>query len=313
MITYILHRLLYTVPIAIGVSIIVFSLVQLAPGDPLSAVMGEVDQKMIEEMRTAFCYDKPLPLQYITWLGSVSLGELGYSLRSGEPVLQILKSAAANTMALGVLSSLLGFSLGIAAGMVAGYRNGTWLDTAVSSAAITGVSMPHYWLAIVLVIVFSVELGWLPAVGAGSASTVFSWEALKHMILPTVALCAIPCAIVARTTRACVMEILSMEFVEALRARGLSERRITLHVTRNALPTVLAVMGLQFAHLLGGSILVETVFSWPGTGLVLNQAIFDRDIPVLQGTILLLAMFFVLTNLLVDILQTWADPRISRR
>lgn len=312
MFQYILSRLLYTFPIAIGVSLIVFSLVHLAPGDPLSAVMGEVDQTMIAEMRASFGYDKPLPLQYMTWLGSVSSGELGYSLRSGQAVLEILLSAAANTIALGVLASLLGFSVGIAAGMFAGYRNGTWLDKVVSASAIAGVSMPHYWLAIVLVIVFSVEWGLLPAVGAGSASSMFSWESFRHMILPTIALSAIPCAIVARTTRACVMEILSMEFVEALRARGLSESRITLHVTRNALPTVLAVMGLQFANLLGGSILVETVFAWPGTGSVLNQAIFDRDIPVLQGTILLLAMFFVVTNLVIDILQTWADPRVSR-
>jgi len=141
---------------------------------------------------------------------------------------------------------------------------------------------------------------------------VLSWAAWRHMVLPVVALAAIPGAIIARTARAAVMEILNMEFVEALRARGLSERRILWHVARNALPTVLAVMGLQFAHLLGGSILVETVFTWPGTGYLLNLAIFDRDMPVLQGTIMLLALFFVLTNLVVDILQAWADPRISR-
>jgi peptide/nickel transport system permease protein len=172
--------------------------------------------------------------------------------------------------------------------------------------------MPHYWLAIILVIIFSVHLGWLPSVGSGSGEAFWSWAAWRHMVLPVVALAAIPAAIVARTARASVMEILSMEFVEALRARGLSERRILWHVGRNALPTVLAVMGLQFAHLLGGSILVETVFTWPGTGQLLNMAIFDRDMPVLQGTIMLLALFFVLTNLVVDILQAWADPRISR-
>jgi len=149
-------------------------------------------------------------------------------------------------------------------------------------------------------------------VGAGSADSFWSWEAWRHMLLPALALAAIPGAVVARTARAAVMEILSMEFVEALRARGLSERRILLHVARNALPTVLAVMGLQFAHLLAGSILVETVFTWPGTGYLLNLAIFDRDMPVLQATLMLLAFFFVFTNLVVDILQAWADPRINR-
>lgn len=312
MLYYILRRVMYALPIALGVSVVVFSLVHLAPGDPLSAVMGEADAKLLAEMRAQFGYDKPIVIQYFIWLGNVVTGDLGYSLRSGVPVLGVILPATVNTIAIGVLASLTGFSLGVVAGMFAGYNHGSWLDKVVSSTAITGVSMPSYWLAIILVIVFSVELGWLPAMGAGSAATMFSLEALSHMVLPTLALAAIPCAIVARTTRACVMEILSQEFVEALRARGLSERRIVLHVTRNAMPTVMTVMGLQFAHLLGGSILVETVFSWPGTGYLLNLAIFDRDMPVLQGTILLLSMFFVMTNLVIDIMQTWVDPRISR-
>ncbi len=312
MLRYILYRILYTIPIAIGVSLVVFTLIHLAPGDPLSAVMGEVDQKMLEEMRASFGYDKPLPVQYFMWLGHTLIGDMGYSLRSGAPVFPMLIAAAKNTMAIGVAAALLGFVIGVAAGMVAGYNHGTWLDKAVSSGAIAGVSMPAYWFAILLVIVFSVQLGWLPSVGAGARESFWSWDAWRHMILPIVALAAIPGAIVARTARAAVMEILTMEFVEALRARGLSERRILWHVARNALPTVLAVMGLQFAHLLGGSILVETVFTWPGTGYLLNLAIFDRDMPVLQGTIMLLALFFVVTNLVVDILQAWADPRISR-
>ena len=312
MLKYILYRILYTLPIAIGVSLVVFTLVHLAPGDPLSAVMGEVDQKMLAEMRASFGYDKPLPIQYFLWLGNTLTGDMGYSLRSGAPVFPMLIAAAMKTMAIGVAAALLGFVFGVVAGMLAGYNHGTWLDKAVSSVAIAGVSMPHYWLAIILVIVFSVQLGWLPSVGAGSPESFWSWEAWRHMVLPAVALAAIPGAIVARTARAAVMEILSMEFVEALRARGLTERRILVHVARNALPTVLAVMGLQFAHLLAGSILVETVFTWPGTGYLLNLAIFDRDMPVLQGTLMLLAMFFVFTNLVVDILQAWADPRINR-
>jgi peptide/nickel transport system permease protein len=312
MLAYIIRRILYTIPIAIGVSLVVFGLVHVAPGDPLSAVMGEVDQRMLAEMRASFGYDRPLPVQYLMWLGNTLTGDMGYSLRSGAPVFPMLMTAAKNTIAIGVAAALLGFIFGVTAGMIAGYHNGTWVDKVVSSTAIAGVSMPHYWLAIILVIIFSVQLGWLPSVGAGAAETIWSWEAWRHMILPVLALAAIPGAVVARTARASVMEILSMEFVEALRARGLSERRILWHVARNALPTVLAVMGLQFANLLGGSILVETVFTWPGTGYLLNLAIFDRDMPVLQGTIMLLALFFVLTNLVVDILQTWADPRISR-
>ena len=312
MLHYVLRRLVYTLPIAFGVSVVVFALIHLAPGDPLSAIMGEVDARLLAEMRAQFGYDKPIIVQYFIWLGNVVTGDFGYSLRTGAPVLPIVLAAAVNTIAIGILASLVGFSAGIVAGMFAGYQNGSWLDKVVSATAISGVSMPSYWLAIILVIVFSVELGWLPSMGAAADAALYSREALSHMVLPSLALAAIPCAIVARTTRACVMEILSQEFVEALRARGLSERRILLHVTRNAMPTVLAVMGLQFAHLLAGSILIETVFSWPGTGYLLNLAIFDRDMPLLQGTILLLSMFFVLANLVVDIAQTWVDPRISR-
>jgi len=312
MLKYILWRSLYTLPIALGVSLVVFALIHLAPGDPLSAVVGEADQKLLAEMRASFGYDKPLPVQYFMWLGATLTGDMGYSLRTGAPVFPTLLSAAKNTIVIGVAAALLGFVFGVVSGLLAGYHHGTWIDKAVSSAAIAGVSMPHYWLAIILVVIFSVHLGLLPSIGAGSAESFWSWEAWKHMVLPVVALAAIPGAIVARTARASVMEILNMEFVEALRARGLSERRILWHVARNALPTVLAVMGLQFAHLLGGSILVETVFTWPGTGHLLNLAIFDRDMPVLQGTIMLLALFFVLTNLVVDILQAWVDPRISR-
>src|ERR1043166_1014536 len=312
MLYYILRRILYVIPIAIGVSLIVFSLIHLAPGDPLAAVIGEADQRFLQEMRASFGMDNPLPLQSLHWVGRALHGDLGVSLKSGEPVTHAVLPAARNTIAIGVLAALLGFSIGVLAGMLAGYNHGGWLDKLCSAFAISGVSMPTYWLSIILVIVFSVELGWLPAMGIGTEDNLFNWDNLSHMLLPVIALAAIPAAIVARTMRACVMEILSQEFVEAQRAKGLSERRILWHVVKNALPTMLAVMGLQFAHLLGGSILVETVFSWPGTGYLMNIAIATRDIPLLQGVLLLLSMFFVVTNLLVDILQTMVDPRFQR-
>ncbi len=184
-----------------------------------------------------------------------------------------------------------------------------------TALAITGVSIPHYWLAIVLVIVFSVELMLLPALGmtdSGSTRFVFSAENLRHMVLPVIALSVIPAGIITRTVRGAVAELLNMEFVEALRAKGLSEFKIIRHVAKNAAPQVMAVMGLQLGYLLGGSILIETVFAWPGTGLLLNNAIFSRDIPMLQGTILALALIFVTLNLLVDIMQAALDPRIKR-
>jgi peptide/nickel transport system permease protein len=177
------------------------------------------------------------------------------------------------------------------------------------------VSVPHYWLGLVLTIVFSVKLGWLPAMGAGPAdSNGWAWDSahLRHLLLPAATLCVIPMGIVTRTVRALVAETLNQEFVVALRARGLKPTAIFVHVARNALPTVLAVAGLQIGYLMGGSILVETVFAWPGTGFLLNTAIFQRDLPLLQGTILVLCLFFVALNLLVDMLQPLIDPRIAR-
>jgi peptide/nickel transport system permease protein len=185
----------------------------------------------------------------------------------------------------------------------------------VTGIAVTGVSMPHYWLGMVLVIIFSVLLDWLPAMGAGatgSDSWTWDWEHVKYLVLPAVTLSFIPMGIVTRTVRAIVAEILNQEFVQALRAKGLNSLGVFKHVVKNAAPTALAVMGIQLGYLLGGSILVETVFAWPGTGFLLNTAIFQRDLPLLQGTILFLALFFVLLNLIVDVIQGLFDPRIKR-
>jgi peptide/nickel transport system permease protein len=180
---------------------------------------------------------------------------------------------------------------------------------------VTGVSMPHYWLGMVLVIIFSVLLDWLPAMGAGASGSddwMWDWEHMKYLVLPAVTLSFIPMGIVTRTVRAIVAEILNQEFVQALYAKGMSAFGVFRHVVKNAAPTALAVMGIQLGYLLGGSILVETVFAWPGTGFLLNTAIFQRDLPLLQGTILFLALFFVLLNLIVDVAQGLFDPRIKR-
>ena len=199
--------------------------------------------------------------------------------------------------------------------MVAGYVRNSWIDKVVTAIAVTGVSLPHYWLGMVMVIIFSVLLDWLPSMGAGAGGSdawTWDWEHVRFMVLPAVTLSFIPMGIVMRTTRAVVAEILNQEFVQALRAKGMDSLGVFKHVVKNAAPTLLAVMGIQLGYLLGGSILVETVFSWPGTGFLLNTAIFQRDLPLLQGTILFLAMFFVVLNVLVDILQSIFDPRIRR-
>jgi peptide/nickel transport system permease protein len=313
---YLLKRLGLVVPIALAVSAVCFSLVYLAPGDPLSAVVpSDASQEMIEELKKEYGFDKPIPVQYGLWLARAIGGDLGQSIATGRPVASEIGKAIGNTLILALAAALVGFTLGAVFGTIAGYFNGSWIDKAVSALAVAGVSVPHYWLGMVLVIVFSVILGWLPAMGAGpSGSGEWAWDAehLKHLVLPAIALSVIPTSIVTRTIRALVADILSKEFVTALRAKGLSEWQVFVHVVKNTAPTALAVMGVQLGYLMGGSILIETVFSWPGTGFLLNTAIFQRDVPLLQGTILVLALFFVGLNLVVDILQTTLDPRIRR-
>lgn len=314
MLIYVARRLLYTLPIAVGVSLVCFSLIHLAPGDPLSAVLPEnASPQLIADVRAAYGFDKPLPIQYLFWLGKVLTGDLGSSIMSQRPVLVEVTTAVGNTLLLAVIAVLIGFVLGVGLGTVAGYRIEKPIDRTLTAVAITGVSVPHYWLGMVLIVIFSVNLGLLPATGmGGGTASLLSGETWRHLILPAATLSVIPAGIIARSVRGTVAEVRKQEFVQTLYAKGLRSRRVFLHIAKNAAPTILAIMGLQLAQLLGGSILVETVFSWPGTGFLLNAAIFSRDLPLLQGTILVLAMFFVLSNLVVDILQMFFDPRLKR-
>jgi peptide/nickel transport system permease protein len=316
MLTYVLKRLALTLPVALGVSIVCFMLVHIAPGDPLTSVLPpDASLQLQQEMRRIYGFDKPLPVQYGLWVGKTLTGDLGVSIATGRPVATELFSALGNTLMLAVLATLIGFLFGSLFGFVAGYFRDSWIDRLASFVSIIGVSVPHYWLGMVLVIIFSVQLNWLPATGAGpggSGEWKWDWMHVRHLILPAVTMSVIPMGIIARTVRALVADILSQEFVSGLRAKGLLDFGVFRHVVKNAAPTALAVMGLQLGYLLGGSILIETVFSWPGTGFLLGQAIFQRDLPLLQGTILVLAMFFVALNLIVDVIQSFLDPRVQR-
>ncbi len=316
MFAYLIRRILYIIPISFGVTVLVFALVHMAPGDPLSAIVPpDAPEEMVQELKKAYGFDKPLPVQYATWLGRILVGDLGVSIARSRNVADELAVAVPNTFILAAGGTLLGFTLGAFFGGVAGYFQGRWIDKLATGIAITGISVPHYWLGIVLVIIFSVEMNVLPSFGMGpGGSTAWQWNAenLKHLVLPVITLSVIPMGIITRTVRATVAEILNQEFVQALHAKGLLNQQVLMHVIKNAAPTMLSVMGLQLGYLLGGSILVETVFQWPGTGSLLNSAIFERDLPLLQGTILILAMFFVLLNFMVDIVQSAIDPRMAR-
>lgn len=316
MLLYALRRLIYLIPVAFGVSLLVFALVHLAPGDPISAIVpADAPKEVIDKLKEYYGFDKPLPVQYFRWLAVTLTGDLGTSIGTGRSVATEVGSAFGNTIILAISACCLAFTLAIILGTAAAYAKTRIVDRLVTSIALVGVSVPHFWLAIVLVIIFSVERRWLPPMGLGPENATgwrLDWPHIQHMILPTIALSVIPLGVMTRTVRSTIKEILSMEFVTALQAKGMNDRQILIHVLKNAAPTCLAVMGLQAGNLIGGSILIETVFAWPGTGFLLNSAIFRRDLPILQGTTLVLAFFFMMLNLTVDVIQTMVDPRIKR-
>ena len=313
---YLLSRVLYALPIMLGVAFVCFALVHLAPGDPLMSILPpDASAELQAQLRELYGFNRSLPEQFALWVWRALHGDLGVSIASNRPVATEVLTAVGNTLRLAVVATIIGFVLGCLFGFVAGYFRNSWIDRLASMLSVMGVSVPHYWLGMVMVIVFSSQLGWLPGTGAGptgSGDWSWDWDHLQFLVLPALTMSVIPMGIIARTVRALVADILDQEFIVGLRAKGLTHTGVFFHMLKNAAPTALAVMGLQLGYLLGGSILIETVFSWPGTGFLLNSAIFQRDLPLLQGTILVLALFFVLLNFLVDVLQTLLDPRIAR-
>lgn len=316
MLAYLFRRIVYTLPIMLGVALLCFALVHIAPGDPLVSVLpADASAELQAQMRELYGFNRPLPEQFLRWVWRALQGDLGQSIATSRPVTSEVMAAVVNTLRLAVVATLIGFVLGSLFGFVAGYFRNSWVDRSCSMLSMLGVSVPHYWLGMVMVIIFSSQLMWLPATGAGpggSGDWAWDWAHVQFMILPAITMSVIPMGIIARTVRALVAELLDQEFILGLKAKGLGHLGIFRHVLKNAAPTALAVMGLQLGYLLGGSILIETVFSWPGTGFLLNQAIFQRDLPLLQGSILVLAVFFVLLNLIIDVVQTLLDPRIAR-
>ncbi len=310
---FIARRVLYAVPILLGVTLVVFLLMKLVPGDAADVLIPpEAPKEVAAMIRARFGLDQPVHIQYLRWLQAMASGDFGTSIFTNQPVANELFGALANTFKIALPAVFLGFSLGVLLGALAAYWSGTWLDKLFSGVAITGVSLPHYWVGMMLVAVFAVVLNVLPGQGMGPEGFPSTWEHAKHLVLPVITLSLIPTGVVSRLVRANVLEIRSMEFVSALAAKGLRGRRVLYHIMKNAAPSALALMGLQFGYLLGGSILVETVFNWPGSGSLMNLAVFRRDIPVLSATILVLAAIFVVINILVDVLQALIDPRIRR-
>jgi peptide/nickel transport system permease protein len=331
MLRFIVRRLLLLVPILVGLSLLVFIYLRALPGSPAYALLGDrATPAAVREINRQFGLDKPIHVQYWRYVKSVASGDLGSSSQSRQPVTAELKRRFPATIELALSAMLFATLLGIPLGFLAAKRYGTWLDHASLFASLIGISIPIFFLAIILKYVFAVKLGLLPSVGRASVLITFDhptnfyvldaliagnveavWDTLKHLVLPAIALGSIPLAIVARITRAAVLDVQNEDYVRTARAKGLApaivDRR---HVLRNALLPISTIIGLQVGLLLSGAVLTEKVFAWPGVGSWLVDAIEFRDYPVLQGGILFLAIIFVLVNLIVDITYGLIDPRI---
>jgi peptide/nickel transport system permease protein len=300
---FLARRLLLTIPVLLGVATLVFSLIHLIPGDPAQAMLGDTaSQKDVEELRERLGLNRPLTEQYVLFLGGVVHGDLGTSLRTGDPVTRQILSRMPATMELAAAAMIVAILIALPLGIAAAVWRGTAIDHTAMTLALTGVSVPNFWLGPLLAIVFAVELGWLPVSGRGS------WQ---HFVLPAISLGAALAAILARMTRATLLEELREQYVTAARARGVSPARAVLrHAFRNSLIPVVTLLGLQFGAVLTGAVITETVFSWPGIGRLLVQSIGFRDYPLVQGCILLIAVTYLVVNLLTDLAYGFLDPRI---
>ena len=303
MFTYIVKRLLGMIPTLLLVAVVVFLFVHMLPGDPARLAAGQdADQTTVELVRQELGLDLPLPQQFVRYFSHMLQGDLGTSLRSKRPVATEIADRFMPTLWLTLAAMAWSVAFGMIIGIVSAVWRNKWPDRLGMTLAVSGISFPAFALGMVLMQVFSVELGWLPTVGAST------WQ---HYILPSITLGAAVAAVMARFTRASFVEVIQEDFVRTARAKGLSERVVvTKHTLRNALIPVVTMMGLQFGFLLGGSIVVETVFNWPGLGRLLVDAVTQRDYPVIQGLVLLFSLEFILINLIVDVMYGVINPSI---
>jgi len=301
---YIWKRILMLIPVALGATFVVFALIHIAPGDPVDLMLGEMaSQDAVDEMRQELGLDKPLLVQYFTWLGRLFRGNLGRSIRTHQPVSTILRQRVPVTLELTFSAIALAVLIGVPAGVVSAVKQYSLLDSCLMFIALFGVSMPVFWQGMMLILVFGFYFGVAPISGYGS---------FAHLILPTIALGTIHAAVIARLTRSSMLECQRLDYVRTARSKGLRERRIvTRHVLRNALLPLVTIIGLRIPNIFGGAVITETVFGRVGMGRTIVQAIFNRDFPVLQGCVLLLALLVIISNLFVDITYAFLDPRIQ--
>lgn len=333
---YLVKRLLGLVPVLLGITLLVFALLHFIPGDPAIVLLGErATPEQVAALREQLGLNQPLPLQYLAFLNNLLHLNLGISIISGIPVVNEIKTRFPATFELALAAMVVALAVGIPAGIVAAVNKNNWLDHLTMTGSLLGVSLPVYWLGLLLIYLFAVNLQWLPPSGRISTDAGFNFtpitgfygldallqgnlpllgDVVSHMVLPALALGTIPLAIVARITRAAMLESLSQDYIQTARAKGLPEFGVVCrHALKNALLPITTVAGLQFGTLLGGAILTETIFAWPGIGSWIYDGILARDYPVVQGGVLVVAIAFVLINLLVDLSYGLIDPRIQHR
>lgn len=328
---YIIRRLFEAIPVVIGVSVLVFLLIHLIPGDPAIALLGErASEENVAAIRERLGLNRSLPEQYFIWIGNIAQGDLGNTVRGNIPVANEIRSRFPATMELSLVALTFATALGVPMGIFSAIRRNSWFDTATMLGALFGVSIPIFVLGLLLIFFVGVELGWLPFVSRLDAGIQLeritglhvvdsiltgNWRALgnalKHLILPAITLMTIPLAVIARITRSAMLEVLNQDYIRTARAKGLREHTvIRLHALRNALLPVVTIIGLQLGALLSGAVLTETIFSWPGIGKWLFDSIVARDYPIIQSVTLLIALIYVMVNLVVDVLYTVVDPRV---
>ena len=308
MLSFLLRRLMQTVPILVAVAGLIFVLFSVIPGSFESSLMDDgksmIDEQTVQRIRKELGLDQPIAVRFVRYVGSLATLDLGTSFRTRQPVTTVIAERLWPTLKLALAATLFAVVLGIPLGFLAAMRPGTLIDSASMVVAVSGLSLPKFWLGLLLMYLFALTLGWLPSFGYGNGG-------ISHLILPAIALGVSPLGLLARTTRAAVLDIMNADFVRTARSKGMSEVRVVRwHLARNALVIVLTTVGLQFGSVIGQAVVVEKLFAWPGLGSLLVDSVSLRDIPVVQGCILTLVLFFLVVNLVVDVLAALVDPRI---
>ncbi len=305
MLTHIIRKLLYTIPVLWGVVTAIFILMAVVPGDPARIMMGQRgDPETLARIRHDLGLDLPLTQQYTKFIGELLHGDLGMSYRNNEPVTKAIGERFSSTMRLAFWAMVLAVAVGLIAGVISAAKQYSIFDYTAMIVAISGVSAPVFWVGLLLLLVFAYTLGWVPGVGEGDGS----W---KYLVLPVIALGVRPAALIARLTRSCMLEVLNQDYIRTARAKGVVETIvIAKHALKNAMIPVVTVIGTQISELLSGAVLTETIFAWPGIGRLSVEALINRDFPMIRGTVIVMALIFLIANLIVDISYGFIDPRV---